>query len=351
MSHNDFVRPSGQWPPELVPGASDWQRFDVNQSKCWNGDTGGAATPTSPIILGGAGLRVTGPAAFTGGVRTQTGGRLQAFAAYPSCNARARTLFVPLLECAVRVDLALVGGPTGPGGGGAGSLREDLFVLPALTGAGVGLAFPAGANDAYIDLPKRYLHNGGRLAKVVLSFVLPVQPAVVPLTIAAIQPISVTTAGVQTEFTPALSGAGWSAATAYGLGSYASPVAVVNGFYFKATALLGTGTSGAAEPAWPLTLGGTVIDNPGANQITWTNTGYDGRATRVTPLGVPVSPAIYYAGGAVQTLEFDTDTAGGANVIDTTGSRYSIWLANPDPAMIVTGLTLSYDSIVSLQPE
>lgn len=61
----------------------------------------------------------------------------------------------------------------------------------------------------------------------------------------------------------------WAAGTAYAVGTYRRPT-TVNGLRYKVTAIAGTGTSGAAEPAWPTTVGATVVDNAGANQITWT---------------------------------------------------------------------------------
>lgn len=39
---------------------------------------------------------------------------------------------------------------------------------------------------------------------------------------------------------------------------------------FEVTAIAGTGTTGAAEPAWDVVVGNTTIDNAGANQVTWT---------------------------------------------------------------------------------
>jgi phage tail sheath gpL-like len=66
-----------------------------------------------------------------------------------------------------------------------------------------------------------------------------------------------------------LSGSAWVTATVYPVNSYVVPT-VGNGFYYKATAISGTGTSGASQPTWPTTVGTTVIDNSGANQITWT---------------------------------------------------------------------------------
>lgn len=61
----------------------------------------------------------------------------------------------------------------------------------------------------------------------------------------------------------------WQGATAYSVGDYVRP-STQNGYRYKVTAIAGSGTSGASEPTWPTTVGGTVIDNAGANQITWT---------------------------------------------------------------------------------
>lgn len=61
----------------------------------------------------------------------------------------------------------------------------------------------------------------------------------------------------------------WAATTAYAVGAFRTPT-TANGLRYEVTAIAGTGTSGASEPAWPTTVGATVIDNAGANQITWT---------------------------------------------------------------------------------
>lgn len=65
----------------------------------------------------------------------------------------------------------------------------------------------------------------------------------------------------------------WAAATAYTVGTFRRPT-TANGFRYEVTAIAGTGTSAGAEPTWPTTVGLTVIDNPGANQITWTCRSY-----------------------------------------------------------------------------
>ena len=61
----------------------------------------------------------------------------------------------------------------------------------------------------------------------------------------------------------------WAASTAYALNTYRRPT-TPNGYRYKATAIAGTGTSDSTEPTWPTTVGATVIDNAGADQITWT---------------------------------------------------------------------------------
>lgn len=61
----------------------------------------------------------------------------------------------------------------------------------------------------------------------------------------------------------------WAAATTYTVNTYRRP-SVANGLRYKVTAIAGSGTSAASEPAWPTTVGATVVDNPGPNQVTWT---------------------------------------------------------------------------------
>jgi len=61
----------------------------------------------------------------------------------------------------------------------------------------------------------------------------------------------------------------WTASTAYAVNDTVIPT-TANGRIYRATAIAGTGTSAATEPTWPTTAAGTVVDNAGANQITWT---------------------------------------------------------------------------------
>lgn len=62
----------------------------------------------------------------------------------------------------------------------------------------------------------------------------------------------------------------WATGTAYPIGTILHAT-TDNDFTFEVTAIAGSGTSdGTTEPTWPTAVGGTVIDNAGANQITWT---------------------------------------------------------------------------------
>jgi hypothetical protein len=67
----------------------------------------------------------------------------------------------------------------------------------------------------------------------------------------------------------------WVTATAYPVGTV---IVDENGNAEIVTAIVGTGTSGGAEPTWPTIPGQTAVDNTGANQITWQMLGRVGTA-------------------------------------------------------------------------
>lgn len=60
----------------------------------------------------------------------------------------------------------------------------------------------------------------------------------------------------------------WSPGIVYAKGAVVLPTST-NGLAFTAVAVSGTGTSSNTQPTWPTTPGATVVDNAGANQITW----------------------------------------------------------------------------------
>ncbi len=59
----------------------------------------------------------------------------------------------------------------------------------------------------------------------------------------------------------------WNAATTYALNTLVRPTSA-NGFYYQVVGVSGT-ASGGSEPNWPVTIGATVVQNPGANAVTW----------------------------------------------------------------------------------
>lgn len=62
----------------------------------------------------------------------------------------------------------------------------------------------------------------------------------------------------------------WTSVTVYSVGNQ---IIDSNGNVETVVSVLGTGTSGGSAPTWNPSLGGTTVDNPGANQITWVNGG------------------------------------------------------------------------------
>jgi len=67
MAHNTRIRPDlAAWAPNSVVTPEEFNALDQGQFEAINGDDGGLWVPSSPIIIGGAGQRVIGPAEFYG---------------------------------------------------------------------------------------------------------------------------------------------------------------------------------------------------------------------------------------------------------------------------------------------
>src|SRR5271156_52376 len=82
---------------------------------------------------------------------------------------------------------------------------------------------------------------------------------------------------------------GWQANTAYLVGAY---ILDSNGNVQQVTAIAGTGTTGGTVPAWATGTGVTTIDNPGADQITWTNQGPDILTVNIALNGIVITDTI-----------------------------------------------------------
>lgn len=312
MPHNSYVRPDGQWPPEIVLTPGDLRRLDVAQFQSLNGDAGGTWVPLTPITIGGASLVLTGGSSIghvlSGGLLTYSGGRVYLGASiYPSfASTQSRTIEY-----------------------------------------GLGGAFTTtGVPNLVFRIPPRSLHNGATLASANVSFVVAqkhvVTPSMLPRAIVVRndwlpwRPIGWTAltafpAGTIVRSTSRLgyafvaTGAGgtsgsleptwstaahiggsindgsitwftcgytstsvtWQATHAYTASSSVTKPTHENGLVYACTSTSGTGTSGATEPTWPLTAGATVIDNPGANQVVWTCIGTPRAALWVASFAYP----------------------------------------------------------------
>lgn len=101
----------------------------------------------------------------------------------------------------------------------------------------------------------------------------------------------ITTADVVTQVNPTYSA--WTATTALALGVKRRPI-VANSLYYEVTT---AGTTGAGEPAWPTTVGNTVVDGT----VTWTCRGYYGGFPS------PHQPTPVFLDGYIFLSQTDTD--------------------------------------------
>lgn len=74
MAHFVRLRPSGFWTISTTVSPAEFEAFDERQFKSINGDDGGTWAPSSQIVLGGAGLRVTGPSRLDNATRIDVSG-------------------------------------------------------------------------------------------------------------------------------------------------------------------------------------------------------------------------------------------------------------------------------------
>ncbi len=108
------------WPaPGLVfnavPGSVALTQLDIHVSQAVNGFGGGSYSPVTPIVIGGAGLQVTGP--FEGGFRTLItslssvsfgGGSLEQFGAAAFTASALVVLDIPAANVGNTIDVSLV---------------------------------------------------------------------------------------------------------------------------------------------------------------------------------------------------------------------------------------------------
>lgn len=301
MSHFDFVRPSGQWPTELVPGSNDYQRWDVAQAKTVDGDNGGTWAPSKPIIIGGAGVVFnTVASTATGGVTTATSGRVAVPGSTPPSIA-APTVSDTIIVPALRLKL-----PSGAASLSTGLQAEEYFATSFAPGAvGVQTMLTSGV---VLEIPRRYLHNGASLIHLTMRFRVVTSPASLPATQFTFQPLAWNAGGTAQQALKPGQLSHWNATHAYLAGDYVTPNATPNGLYFKCTT---PGTSGGSEPVWNTTISSTTNDG----SVVWTCTGRSGQLAAATP-------AAYYNSGQPQSVTYDFD--GLTPAIDLTTYRYGV---------------------------
>lgn len=371
--HNDYVRPNGLWPVEFVLTPGDLRRFDVAQTGALDGDAGGSWVPLTQIILGGVGLVLTGGSSLghklTGGVLTFSGGRVYLGASiYPSfLTPVTRTLSMTLSSPSFDSTL-----PTGAVFQIAG-VQALSFPVPSRSlhngGTLTTIAIAMQVGLAHQLTPAR-LPNAVLLRDDYVEWVRQIQQwapstsysvGVLVQPTLTFSPTGWPLAYVSTGGSIGTSGSSepnWNAAgninnsitdgsvTWVACGYTANPVAwaaaslesvgnVVkstpdNGMLYVVTAIAGTGRTGASQPAFG-PQGTTVIDNPGANQVTWTCLGRP-RAASWTPstvykenVFVTATPdnGFYYYSKEPGTSSSSPPTWGtviGANTLDGGGS-------------------------------
>ena len=341
--HNDFVRNDGQWPPEFVLTPNDLRRFDVAQFQAMNGNAGGTWVPLKQITIGGQALALQGGTdghQILGGVLTLSGGRLYIGASlYPRFQTSvSRVINWPLLASGY-TSLDPIGTVFSVVG-----VENIAIPIPSRQMHNGGTLVSANVS---LQVGSKHLVTPGLLpqAQLVRDDWAPWEPGLYP---AGLGPTVISAGAIVAPSTVAAtpwglvyvaSGAGgttsgsepfwlgsaatinssvtdgsvtwvatgysstapaWIASHAYSVGVDASTPTASNGLLYVVTSISGSGTSAATEPAWPLTIGATVIDNHGGNQVVWTCVGsprpalWTASTTYNQSVYVSVSNGFYY---------------------------------------------------------
>ena len=350
MSHNQFSR--RLWTNVMVPNARDWQIWDVANFKGVDGDNGGEWTPSSPIIIGGAGVVMSGAGnRLANGLTTLRGGRMVLGASdYVTLNTRTRTEVIPLLSA-----LPDTGGIVGIGG--TGNQQNVVSLEPS------GISPISAQGDFVVPIPSRYLHNGANLTLAALkmralvrqSTPMASSPFWMFANIFGMNAGNTVNPQLVPTFTP------WASGTVYPVNSVVIPSngsLSQNGFYYVATAVAGSGTSGSVPPTWTTSIGLSCVDDPGPNEINWKCSGYAG-TLQTNNQGAGNT----FAGGSVQTAQMSPSITGSPFnspfVIDTTTYDYYLQVSYDNfgsgtlaaPNWLFHSLALTYGNIVDMRPE
>lgn len=348
--HNTYARRPALWSDYSVPTARDLGVWDTWQYRALNGDDGGTWDPKTPIIIGGAGVLLSGAGQqLVGGVTTATGGRLQHGSDdYVELGAaRTRTEVLGLLGAMPNQGLV--------GLGGTPNEVNQLSVAPF--GISPGLA-GTGAGGFIVPIPSRYLHQGANLVEATVTLrALTRQPGFGPSTYALANVVSMNPAASSfDQLVPQFTTQTWIANHSYPLNSIVIPNGASpsqTGYYYKATAVFGTHVSASTPPFWPTAIGNNVVDNPGPDEINWKCYGYAGTLPAANG-----TRGATYGGGAVQQQVMGGGL-GSPLAIDCSSYDYYLSFTFDSygggtaaaPNWLIHALSLSYDNILDLRPE
>lgn len=299
VPHNDYLLPPSMWNATTVVDPSMLRRLDQTLSEAIDGDNGGVWTPSSPIIVGGAGLQTTiaglaaggvttGPNAKTGGAVIFDPGNNPGFVA----NTRARALVMHLRNYYKRRDEFSPFDTVNQWYDEATAGSIATATQPA-----GGIAFggtPPGTTYFVMPVPPRFIHATGILS-LTLRFHVGQKPVVLPQNMPGFRISKVTASG-------AYAGDGY-VAPFWAAGTYAVDAVVIpaapNGRQFRATV---GGATGGAQPAGfagPPAVGSTIADGA----VSWqTEIGPTTTFGHYFTLPRPSTIAAYYAQGQTQDI-------------------------------------------------
>lgn len=312
MPHNDYLSLGNLWPLTAVPSPEVMRAMDQMASELVDGDHGGVWAPSSPIVIGGAGMTLSVSGTLNGvstGPRAASGGGIVLGSSYLTlASARARVTVIPLRDFLARSD--------------------DNTTNYNESGAGIANV----AAGFSCRVPSYRLHKGYTPTSVTLRMRVGTRPAAVPT---AMPGFRITRVAAVSLWNPG-SNEYYSIPTRANLTPYALNDLVLpttpNGKQFRCTT---AGTSGAAQPAGVTTgvVGATTADG----SVVWTcETGPSFGGPHLMTLPRPATVDAYFNQGNYQDISFVPNNLGAWD-----SSTYSHSVAVAD----ASGTNNSYHSL------
>ena len=305
MPHNDYTNVGGLWPSSVVPTPDAMRRLDQAASECIDGDNGGTWTPSSPIIIGGAGVSLLNNVAVSGAVsgpRAAAGGGIILSSQFLSVvPARTRTTVVALRDFLTRLD-------------------ENVAIYNELGG---GVSAFAGTTFS-CPLPSQRIHRNFTPLSVTLRMRVTARPAAVPTSMPGFVITRIPATGSWISGTNEYYQIPTRAnSTAYALGALVLPT-VANGTQFRCIV---AGTTAAAQPAG-VTTGTVNFTAVTDGSVSWRcETGpAAANSSHVVTLARPATVDAYFNQGAFQDITFIPNANG---PWDSANYGHSITVTDP----------------------